>query len=91
MHKFITYRDTKTFNADLFLHDLENQPWSVIDIFEDAIDALDFLTEAFNNVLSNHAPKKKRRVKRQKQPNGSIITYAMKTRDEYHASKNMNK
>ena len=69
VHKFITYRDTKWFNETNFLYDLENQPWSVIDIFDDASDALDFFMGIFKSVLSNHAPKKQRRVKRQKQPN----------------------
>ena len=66
VHKFITYRDTKRFNETNFLYDLKNQPWSVIDIFDGASDALDFFTSIFNSVLSNHAPKKQRRVKRQK-------------------------
>ena len=69
VHKYISYRDTKRFNETDFLNDLENQPWSVIDIFEDASDALDFFSSIFSSVLSNHAPKKQRRVKRQKQPN----------------------
>ena len=52
-----------------FLSDLENQPWSVVDIFEHASDALDFFSSIFSSVLSNHAPKKQWRVKRQKQSN----------------------
>ena len=66
VHKFITYRDTKRFNETNFLYDLENQPWSVTDICDDASDALDFFTSIFNSVLSNHAPKKQRHVKKQK-------------------------
>ena len=58
VHKFITHRDSKIFNFNLFLTDLENQPWSVIDIFEDATYAFDSFTEFFNSVVSNHAPKK---------------------------------
>ena len=62
VHKYISYRDTKRFNETDFLSDLENQPWSVIDIFEDASDALDFFSSNFSSVLSNHAPTKQHRV-----------------------------
>lgn len=83
VHKFICYRDTKSFNESDFIHELENQPWSIMNIFEDASDALDYFTNLFTSVLDKHAPKKKRRVKRQKQPNwmNPEISSAMKTRD----------
>ena len=85
MYKFITYRDTKRSNETNFLYDLENQPWSVIDIFDDASDALDFFTSIFN-----HALKKQRCVKRQKQPNWvtNDILQARKMRDQYKKSSN---
>ena len=84
VHKFITY--SKWFNETNFLYDLENQPWSVIDIFDNASGALDFFTSIFNSILSNHAPKKQRRVKRQKQPNWvtNDILQARKIRDQYN-------
>lgn len=61
-----------------------------MDIFDDASNALDFFTDIFNSVLSIHAPKKKRRAKRQTQPNwmNNDILHAMKNRDQYHQSKN---
>ena len=90
VHKFINYRNTKTFDEEQFLNDLNNQPWSVIDIFDDANDALDYFSDVFNSVLSTHAPKKQKRVKRQKQPkwiNDEILT-AMKIRDKFKETKN---
>ena len=57
----------------------------MIDIFDDASDALDFFTSIFN-----HAPKKQRPVKRQKQPNWvtNDILQARKMRDKYKKSSN---
>ena len=91
VHRYVSYRDTKRFNETDFLNDLENQPWSVIDIFEDASDALDFFSSIFSSVLPNHAPKKQRRVKRQKQPNwiNTEILQARKKRDQYKKSSNI--
>ena len=60
LHKFIHYRDTKSFNETAFVSELENQPWSVIDIFDNASDALGFFLDIFNTVLSKHAPKKEK-------------------------------
>ena len=90
VHKFINYRSSKTFDEEQFLHDLANQPWSVTDIFDEASDALDYFFEVFNSTLSTHAPKKKRRVKRQKQPNwiNAEILTAMKIRDQFRKTKN---
>ena len=91
VHKYIRYRDTKRFNETDFLNDLENQTWSVIDIFEDASDALNFFSSIFSSVLSNHAPKVQRRVKRQKQPNwiNTESLQARKKRDQYKKSSNI--
>ena len=85
LHKFIHYRDTKSFNETAFVSELENQPWSVIDIFDNASDALGFFSDIFNTVLSKHAPKKKKRVKKSKQPNwmNQDISNAIRTRDRY--------
>ena len=91
VHKFINYRDTKSFNESDFISELEQQPWSVINIFDSASDALDYFVSTFNSVLNKHAPKKKRRVKKSKQPNwmNQNITNAIKTRDSIDKSKNM--
>ena len=91
VHKFISYRDTSSFNETDFIRDLEEQPWSVIDIFDTASDALDYFTTTFNSVLDKHVPKKKRRVKKSKQPNwmNHNIMAARTTRDSIDQSNNM--
>ena len=56
VHKFISYRDTKSFSESAFMSDLVNQPWLVIHIFENANDALDYLRTQFS---LNMLPKRK--------------------------------
>ena len=78
----------KSFNETDFINELEEQPWTVLNIFDTANDALDYF---ITTVLNKHAPKKKRRVKKSKQPNwmNSNIMAARKTRDSIDKSKNM--
>ena len=85
VHKFILYRYTNSFIEPAFVLDLENQPWSVIDIFDNVNHALDYFLDIFTTVLSKHAPEKKKRVKRSKQPNWitNDLSNAIKTRDRY--------
>ena len=93
VHKYINYRNTKAFDEEQFLNDLNNQQWSVISIFDDANDALDYLSDVFDSVLSTHAPKKQKRVKRQKQPkwiNDEILT-TIRIRDKFKETKNKTK
>ena len=88
VHKFITYRNTKSFNETEFIRELEEQPWTVINIFDTASDALDYFITTFNSVLDKHAPKKKRRVKKSKQPNwmNQNIMAARRARDSIDKS-----
>ena len=76
----------KSFNEATFILELVNQPWTVIEIFDNASDALDYFSEIFTSVISKHAPQKRKRVKRLKQPNwmNNEISNAMKTRDTRH-------
>ena len=91
VHKFISYREAKSFNENAFITELEEQPWTVMNIFDTASDALDYFISTFNSVLNKHAPKKKRRVKKSKQPNwmNQNIMAARRTRDSIDKSKNM--
>jgi hypothetical protein len=84
-YNVINFRSMKNFNEKDFITDLENQPFSVIDIFDDPNDALDYFCDLFLNVLNIHAPKKRRRVKFPiQQPWFSKdITEATKTRDYF--------
>ena len=90
IHKLISYRDTKSFNEATFISELENQPWTVIDIFDNASDALDYFSDIFISVISKHAPQKRKRVKRLRQPNwmNNEISNAFKTRDRHHKAQN---
>ena len=90
VHKTINYRCTKTFDEEQYLNDLSNQPWSIIDIFDDANDALDYFFDVSNSVLSNHAPQKQKRVKRQKQPHwiNEEILSAIRKLDQFKKTKN---
>ena len=59
VHKTINYRDTKYFDETLFLQDLQNLPWFLIESSADANEASDIFTMLFLSVLENHAQKKK--------------------------------
>ena len=42
----------------------------MMNIFDDASDALDYFNNIFNSILDKHAPKKQRRVNTQNSQNG---------------------
>ena len=88
-HKTITYRSVSHFDDLAFLSDLEAQPWSTLDIFDNPNDALDFFLQIFEKVLDQHAPQRTRRVKRKLQPNwfNAEIAEAGKQRDHFHKQK----
>ena len=87
VHKFISYWNIKTFDLTRFLNALASQPWSVLMMpVMHWIPFLIFLILFYQLMLL----KRKKRDKRQKQPNwiNTAILIAMKTRDQYHKSKN---
>ena len=90
-HKTITYRSMNNFDTSAFLSDLETQPWSTLDIFDNPNDALNFFMQMFESVLNQHAPQRCKRVKRQLQPNwfNEEISEAGKQRDYFHKRKDM--
>ena len=90
-HKTITYRSMSHFETSAFLTDLEAQPWSTLDIFDNPNDALDFFMQIFETVLDQHAPQRSKRVKRNLQPNwfNEEIAEAGKQRDYFHKRKDM--
>ena len=73
----------KFFNEETFIADLESQPWSVLEMYNDPDDALDFFIQTFTTVLSQHASLKQKRVKRENQPDwfNSEIQNAIRERD----------
>ncbi|XP_060580125.1 uncharacterized protein LOC132736928 [Ruditapes philippinarum] len=67
LHLTINYRYLKQFNAEHFLADLSNQPWTLIDVFTEPDDALDTFYNLFLKVLDSHAPYRQKRVKHKNQ------------------------
>ena len=91
IHRTITYRQMKKFDPSIFIHDLENQPWGLLDIFDEPNEAMDLFNELFLCVLDKNAPQKTKRVKHTLQPNwyNSDIAEAGKKRDFFHKRKDM--
>ena len=95
-HEKICLKPKKTTKVQIFL--LLPAAWSdcqesfyssissVLDIFDDPNDALDFFMQIFGKVLDQHAPQKIKRVKRNLQPNwyNAEIAEAGKQRDYFH-------
>ena len=88
-HKVIHFRSMKHFDENDFLSDLNSQPWSVMDMYDNPDDLLDMFIELFSSVLDRHAPKRSKRVKRINQPNwiNQAILEAIRTRDYFHKKK----
>ncbi|XP_060561384.1 uncharacterized protein LOC132721143, partial [Ruditapes philippinarum] len=84
LHQIIQYRNVKKFDEKEFLESLEQQPWSLIEIFEDPNDALDCFNSLFSQVLNEHAPLKRKRVKHTHLPDwyNPDILHASKQRDK---------
>ncbi|XP_053398328.1 uncharacterized protein LOC128556711 [Mercenaria mercenaria] len=84
LHHMIQYRNMKHFDESVFLESLEQQPWSILDIYEDPNDALDTFNSLFNDVLNRHAPFKQKRVKHVHLPDwyNPEILQATKERDK---------
>ena len=57
-------RSYKRFDPEKFIHDLSLIPWSVGEVFDNVDDRLDFFNQMFLQVLDNHAPLRRLRVKR---------------------------
>jgi len=78
----ILARSYKNYKPDAFLHDLSQVPWHIIGTFEDVNDSLYAFHQLFEQILDQHAPIRK--VKIRSHPNPFItpeIRELMKTRD----------
>ena len=84
-HTEITFRSYKHFNEEAFQRDLDQVPWSVLDMDEDPNDAWSSWSTLYTEVLDRHAPLRTRRIKVDSAPwiNDDILT-AMQVRDEIH-------
>jgi len=88
-HISINYRSFKNFDMESFNKDIDECPWSVIDVFDNVNDVLSTWHSMLMDILNKHAPMKEKRVKRKWQPGWMTdeIIECMKTRD-YHKKKN---
>jgi exonuclease III len=86
VHKSVSYRSMKHFEVNDFLDELSNQPWSILDIFDDVNESVELFIDMFKTVLNKHAPQRKRRVKRINQPGwmNHDIADAIKMRNFFH-------
>ena len=75
----------KHFAKGQFLADLGAQPWSVLDMYSDPNDALDFFNRTFESTVDLHAPEQTKRVKHLLQPSwfNENISEASKNRDYF--------
>ena len=64
----VTRRSFKNFSKSCFEKDLENVPWSVINIFDNPDDQVSVFNTLFCEVLDRHAPLKTVRVKKNPAP-----------------------
>ena len=81
---YVTTRSYTQYNADSFLRDLSYAPFHIIGLFDDFNDQVDVFNKLFLEVLNQHAPV--RRVKIRSKPNPFItpeIRQLMRTRDQW--------
>ena len=62
---YVTRRSRRV-NPDKFRKDLSLAPWSVIDIFDDIDNKLDYFNQTFLQVLNDHAPLRRVRIKKKR-------------------------
>lgn len=82
---YITIRSYSNYNAERFREDLAFVPFHMISMFDDFDDQVDTFNALFTNVLDDHAPIK--RIKIKCRPNPFVteeIRQLMKTRDLWH-------
>ena len=64
----INYRKWKYFDEVQFRTDLLTSPWTVLDMYDNPDDAVQFFTQTFLEVVNTHIPWVSKRVKRQMHP-----------------------
>jgi hypothetical protein len=70
----IKYRSYKHFNEVSFINDVQSAPLHVSEIFDDVDDAVWFHNNILKDIIDQHAPIKKRHIKRRQAPfmNGEL-------------------
>ena len=59
---YITTRYFKHYHPEAFYEDIEQAPWSVLDVFDDVNDKLFAFNELFCDIVDRHAPIKKIKI-----------------------------
>ena len=82
---YVTIRSYANYHAEQFVEDLTFVPFHVISVFDDFDDQVDTFNTLFSEILNEHAPVK--RIKIKSRPNSFVtpeIRQLMKTRDKWH-------
>ena len=82
---YVTIRSCANYYAEQFVEDLTFVPFHVISVFDDFDDQVDTFNTLFSEILNEHAPVK--RIKIKSRPNSFVtpeIRQLMKTRDKWH-------
>ena len=67
-HRVVNIRSMKNVNVDRFKNELTSLPWSLVDNLENANDRWELWKSMFMNVVDNHAPLKRKRLRNKKSP-----------------------
>ena len=84
---YVSIRSYKNYNPTKFLEDLQHDPFHMVNFFDDIRDQVDVYGILFLDVLNEHAPI--RRIKIKAKPNPFVspeIKQLMKRRDNWHKS-----
>ena len=84
---YVTIRSCKNYSGEEFCNDLALAPFHMLSFFDDLEDQVDVFNILFTDVLNQHAPIK--RIKVKSRPNSFVspeIRQVMKTRDAWHKS-----
>ena len=82
---YVTIRSYANYHAEQFVENLTFVPFHVISVFDDFDDQVDTFNTLFSEILNEHAPVK--RIKIKSRPNLFVtpeIRQLMKTRDKWH-------
>ena len=81
---YVTIRSYTNYSADNFLCDLSYTPFHIISLFDEFNDQVDVFNELFLEVLNQHAPIKRVKIKSKPNPfTTPEIRQLMRTRDQW--------
>ena len=84
---YVTIRGYKNYNGKKFCNDLALAPFHMVSFFDDLNDQVDIFNILFTDVLNQHAPIKRIKIKYRPNPFVSPeIRQLIKTRDTWHKS-----